>query len=79
MSSRGERGGGTRGARGRRQRREKVCTSGRDGKRLGVSVFRLQGREQVPSAERANALLPQEGRWWWWWWGRWWWWGCSST
>lgn len=65
-------GGNQRGGRGRRQRREKVCTSGRDGQRWGVSVSRLQGREQeqVPSAERANALLPQEGRWWRWWkWG----------
>lgn len=37
-----------------------MCTSGGDGIRWGVSVFRLQGHEEVPSAERANAPLPPE-------------------
>lgn len=56
----------TRGGREGRARREGVHEQEevRQGGCLDVSDFlsspvRLQGREQVPSAERANALTPQ--------------------
>lgn len=59
------RGGGEEGEESGGERRGvHEGAEGREGGRIDVSAFlrspsRLQGRAQVPSAERANALAPQ--------------------